>query len=95
MEPGESGENRIRLEVPLIPVAPEETPIGPGLNSLSLGADSEAVSVSMDVANPTSTGERDVHLPPSLQPMISPMQLPDGPTELPKPKKRRVMFADE
>jgi hypothetical protein len=94
LELGESGENQIRLEVPLIRVPPEETPIGSDSGPPLMDVDSEVVSVSgmLDVANPTSADGRDSNTPPSV---VSPAQPPDGPTELPNAKKRRVMFADE
>jgi len=48
-----------------------------------------SVTVDGDVANPMSTDGRD---PKSV---VSPMLSSDGPSELPRAKKRRVMFADE
>jgi len=87
LEPGKSGENQIRLEVPLIRVPPEETPVGPEREVPLMDVDSEfgPVSATVGVVEPTSTDGRELALPPPL----------DGATELPKAKKRRVMFADE
>lgn len=64
-----------------------------------MGVDSEAVSVSVtgdgEVGKPTSTDGRDAELSPSLQSVASLMPPPDGRSEVPRAKKRRVMFADE
>ena len=64
-----------------------------------MGVDSEVVSVSVtgdgEVVRPTSTDGRDVELSPSLQSAESLMPPPDGGSEVPRAKKRRVMFADE
>jgi len=54
-----------------------------------------SVSVEVEVGDPTTTDGRDVGLPQSVQSVASPVRPPDGPTGLPKAKKRRVMFADE
>ena len=62
-----------------------------------MDVDSEVVSVSVagEVVRPTSADGRDAGLLPSLQPVVSPMPPPDGLSEVPRAKKRRVMFADE
>lgn len=64
-----------------------------------MDVDSEVVSVSVagdgEVVRPTSADGRDVELSPSLRPVVSPMPPLDGVSEVPRAKKRRVMFADE
>lgn len=47
------------------------------------------VSVTVDLTDPTSTDGRD------LQSEVSSVLPPDGASELPGKKRRRVMFADE
>lgn len=61
-----------------------------------MDVDPEAVpvSVGVDLTEPTPTDGRDVDLPPSPRSAVSPTP-PEGPSELPKAKKRRVMFADD
>ena len=99
LEPGKPGGNQIRLEVPLIHIPPKETLVGAERDAPLMDVDSEVVpatvTVDGDVANPTSTDGRDLDLPSSLQSVVSPMLSPGGPSELPRVKKRRVMFADE
>ena len=93
MEPGKPGEKQIRLQVPLIHFPQEETSVDPERRVPLVNVDSEAMPVTVDgnVADPTSTDGRYVDLPLSLPSEVS----PDGPLEMPKAKKRKVMFADE
>ena len=96
MEPGKGCEDETRWEVPLIDVPPRETLAGSEREVAVMDVDSEAVqglvTADGDEANPTSADGREVDLPPSV---VSPMSPSDGRLELPKTKKRRVMFADE
>ena len=86
----------MRLEVPLMHIPPKESEIGSNSSLALLDADRGAVSVSVqvEVGDLIATDGRDAGLPPSAQSAASPMHLPDGPTGLPKAKKRRVMFAE-
>ena len=83
-----SGEE-IVLGVPLIRVLPKETPVSSEAEVTLMDVDEKAVpeSVTVGLTDPTSTGGRDVVLPPSAQSEAP----PDGPSEK---KRRRVMFAD-
>lgn len=78
----------MRLEVPLIRVPPNESPIGPDPSLVSMDVDPGVVSVSVEVeaGDLITTDGRSVDLPPSAQSVASPV---------PKAKKRRVMFGDE
>ena len=89
MERGKSVESQIRLEVSLIHVPAKETLGG----VMDVDPEAVRVSVSVELSDPTSTDGRDVDRSPSLQSAVSPTS--DGPSEMPKTKKRRVMFADE
>ncbi|KAF9652886.1 hypothetical protein BDM02DRAFT_3088163 [Thelephora ganbajun] len=97
LEPGGSGEDQIRLEVPLIRIPPEETPVGVGqeVPLMNVNSGTVPVSVTVDLVDTTSADGRDVELLPPPQSVASPMSPADGPSELPRTKKRRVMFADE
>lgn len=85
------------MGVPLIHVPPKEMPIGSEPEVTLMDVDPEAVQTptTADLTNPTSTNGRDVGLPQSLRSAVMSMPPPDGPSELPGKKKRRVMFADE
>jgi len=86
------GESQIRLEVPLIRIPSKGSPVGSDSNLPSMDMEALSASVAVDVGDPTSM---DVDLPPSFRSVALPVHPPDGPTELPNAKKRRVMFADE
>ena len=88
----------MRLEVPLIHVRPEERSGVSEPEVTLMDVDTEAVAVvsaTAELSDPTPTEGRDVGPPPSPQPdEMSWMPSPDGPSELPGKKRRRVMFAD-